>query len=51
VMVEFIGQKIPSIDTLHKLLTGDQIGKRSEVTVIRGTEKLTLPITPGESGS
>ncbi|HYV28736.1 MAG TPA: trypsin-like peptidase domain-containing protein, partial [Candidatus Eisenbacteria bacterium] len=51
VMVEFNGQSIPSIDALHKLLTGDQIGKRSEVTVIRGTEKLTFPITPGESGS
>ena len=51
VMVEFNGQSIPSIDALHKFLSGDQIGKRSEVTVIRGTEKLTLPITPGESGS
>jgi len=51
VMVEFNGQSIPSIDALHKLLTGDQIGKRSEVTVIRGTEKLTFPTTPGESGS
>lgn len=51
VMIEFNGQPIPSIDALHKLLTGDQIGKRAEVTVIRGTEKLTLPIVPGESGS
>jgi S1-C subfamily serine protease len=51
VMVEFNGQSIPSIDALHKLLTGDQIGKRSELAVIRGTEKLVLPITPGESSS
>ena len=51
VMVEFNGQSIPSIDALHKLLTADQIGKRCELTVIRGTEKITLPITPGESGS
>src|SRR5437763_8144451 len=51
VMIEFNGQPIASIDALHKFLTGDQIGKRSEVTVIRGTEKLKLPITPGESGS
>ena len=49
VMVEFQGQPIPSIDALHKLLTGDQIGRESELTIIRGTEKLTLRITPGES--
>src|SRR6266436_5265734 len=32
VMVEFNGQPIPSIDALHKLLTGDQIGKPSPLT-------------------
>ncbi len=49
VMVEFNGQPIPSIDTLHKLLTGDQIGVASSLTILRGTEKIALPITPGES--
>ena len=49
VMVGFRGQPIPSIDALHKLLTGDQIGRESELTIVRGTEKLTLPITPAES--
>jgi len=51
VMVEFNGSPIPSIDALHKLLTGDQIGNPSRLTIVRGTEKLSLPITPGESGS
>ncbi len=51
VMVEFQGQPVPSIDALHKLLTGDQIGRPSALTVIRGTEKLTLQITPAESAS
>jgi S1-C subfamily serine protease len=49
VMVAFNEQPIPSIDALHKMLTGDQIGIESRLTIIRGTEKLTLPITPGES--
>lgn len=49
VMVEFNGQPIPSIDALHKFLTGDQIGVPSRLTVIRGTEKMDLPITPRES--
>ena len=49
VMVSFNGQPVPSIDALHKLLTGDQIGSQSPLTIIRGSEKLTLLITPAES--
>ncbi len=49
VMVEFRGHPIPSIDALHKLLTGDQIGRESDLTLLRGTEKLTVRITPAES--
>jgi len=48
VMIEFDGQKIPSIDALHKLLTADRIGARCALTVIRGTERLELSITPAE---
>jgi S1-C subfamily serine protease len=49
VMVEFNGQPTPSIDALHKLLTADRIGVESRLTVLRGTEKLSLLITPQES--
>jgi len=49
VMVEFSNHPIPSIDALHKLLTADQIGIESNLTIIRGTEKLTMPIKPAES--
>ena len=49
VLVEYNAQSVPSIDALHKLLTGDQIGVRAALTVIRGTEKLRLAITPGQS--
>jgi S1-C subfamily serine protease len=48
-MVEFNGQPIPSIDALHKLLTGEQIDVASRLALLRGTEKLTVPITPAES--
>ena len=51
VMVSLNGQPVSTIDALHKLLTGDQIGVRSLMTVIRGTEKLDLPVTPVESGA
>ena len=51
VMVEFNGQAIPSIDALHKLLTGELIGIESSLTIIRGTEKLELRVTPRESAS
>jgi S1-C subfamily serine protease len=49
VMLEFNGHPIPSIDALHKLLTGDQIGVVSRLTILRGTEKLTVAIAPAES--
>src|SRR5215471_17627827 len=51
VIVEFKSQPIPSIDALHKLLTGDQIGVESDLTIVRRTEKLTLRVTPAESAS
>jgi S1-C subfamily serine protease len=49
VIVEVNGSPVPSIDALHKFLTGDQIGIEARLTVIRRTEKLTLPILPAES--
>jgi S1-C subfamily serine protease len=49
VMVDFNGQPVPSIDALHKLLTADHIGVQSPLSVLRGTEKLSLLITPQES--
>jgi S1-C subfamily serine protease len=49
VVVEFGGQPVASIDALHKLLTGAQVGVRSRLVVIRGPEKLELDIVPEES--
>ena len=49
VIIAFNDQPIAHITDLHKLLLGREIGVRSELTVIRHTEKLTLQITPQES--
>lgn len=51
IVVEFNGQTIAGIDDLHKLLTGEQVGVRSPMVVLRGTEKLSLEIVPLESGA
>jgi S1-C subfamily serine protease len=51
VMIALNGQPLGSIDELHKLLTGNMIGVQSQLTIIRGTEKLNLSITPVESGA
>jgi S1-C subfamily serine protease len=44
----FKGSVIASIDDLHRLLVGDEIGRTSDLSVIRGTELLTLQVTPAE---
>jgi S1-C subfamily serine protease len=49
IMVSYNARPTESIDALHKLLTGDQIGAVSSLTVLRGAEKLNLPIIPEES--
>ncbi len=48
IIVAFNGQAIDSIDELHRVLVGEQIGVSSILTVIRGTEILKMPIVPGE---
>jgi len=47
-IVGFKGQPIVSIDDLHRLLVGSEIGVQSILTVIRGTELLDLIVTPAE---
>ena len=48
-LVAFDGRAIAGIDDLHKLLTRQQVGVRSPVTIIRGNERLVLDIVPAES--
>lgn len=49
VIIGYNEHPITGIADLHKLLLGREIGVRSALTVIRHTEKLTLPVTPQES--
>jgi S1-C subfamily serine protease len=47
-IVAFKGAPISSIDDLHRILVGNEIGVKSILTVLRGVERLELPVTPGE---
>jgi S1-C subfamily serine protease len=49
IIVGFDDRPIAGIDDLHKLLTEERIGHKSTLTVIRGTQKLFLEVTPEES--
>lgn len=49
IIIRFGDQPVTSIDALHKLLTERQIGIRSEIEVIRYTERLVKYIVPEES--
>ena len=48
-IIEFDGYPIAGIDDLHRLLTDERIGRKTPVTIIRGTQKLTLDVVPRES--
>src|SRR3989449_4204418 len=49
IIVGFDDHPIAGIDDLHKLLTEERIGRKSSLTVIRGTDKLTIDVKPEES--
>ena len=49
IIVGLADHPIAGIDDLHKLLTEERIGRKSSLTVIRGTDKLTIEVKPEES--
>jgi S1-C subfamily serine protease len=49
-IVAYGGQPVAGVDDLHKLLTGEQVGVRSPIEVLRGSEKLQLEVVPEASG-
>src|SRR5256712_9882178 len=49
IIVGFDDHPIAGIDDLHKLLTEERIGRKSSLTVIRGTDKLTIDVKREES--
>jgi S1-C subfamily serine protease len=40
---------IKGIDDLHRLLTEERVGQRIELQVLRGTQRLTLELSPSET--
>ena len=48
-VIAFDGATVAGIDDLHRLLTDERIGRVVPVTVLRGTEQLSLEIMPSES--
>jgi S1-C subfamily serine protease len=49
VIIALEGQPVAGVDDLHRLLTELRVGIRSEITVLRGTEKLGLHVVPEEA--
>jgi S1-C subfamily serine protease len=50
-IVAFDDRTIDGIDALHRQLTGERVGEPVKLTLIRGTEKLQVTVTPTESAS
>jgi len=46
VIIAFGDKPVANVDQLHRILTEEQVGRRSEIIVIRATEKLALSVVP-----
>ncbi len=49
VLVDFAGEKLTTVDDLHRLLTEGRVGVSMPLVVIRRSERLMLDIVPAES--
>lgn len=48
-LVEYDGRPITGIDDLRRMLTEERIGAKTQMTVIRGPERLVIEVVPAES--
>src|SRR5262249_31977732 len=48
ILIALDAHPTPRVEALHRLLTADRVGESASLTVIRGVDKLALPITPLE---
>jgi S1-C subfamily serine protease len=48
VIVAFNDHAVSGIDNLQGLLTDELIGRKSNISIIRSTEKMTMAIVPDE---
>jgi S1-C subfamily serine protease len=51
VVVALAGQTVRGTDDLHRLLTGETIGRELPLAVLRGAALRTLSVTPAEAGA
>jgi S1-C subfamily serine protease len=51
ILVDFDGNPVGDIDSLHRILTEHRVGIRASLTLLRGTEKVMLDIVPAESNT
>ena len=49
ILVECAGEPVSGADDLHRLLTVERIGRRLPIGIIRGTDRLTLELSPREA--
>jgi S1-C subfamily serine protease len=49
-IIGFGGAAVNCVDDLHRLLTGGRIGDGVEIAVLRGSQRISLRVTPRESG-
>jgi S1-C subfamily serine protease len=49
VIIALEGQPVAGVDDLHRLLTEVRVGAKSELMVLRGTERLQVAIVPEET--
>lgn len=49
IIIAYGNKPVASVDDLHRILTDEQIGVASEVTLIRMPDKLTKPIVPARA--
>ncbi len=48
VIIGYDGENVAGVDELHRLLSAERIGKATNVTLLRRTQKLDLPIRAAE---
>ncbi len=44
----FAGERVRGVDDLHRLLTEERIGRTADAELIRGMERLKIPVVPEE---
>jgi S1-C subfamily serine protease len=48
VIIGYDGEEVAGVDELHRLLSDERIGKKTQLTLLRRTQKLELPIQAAE---